>query len=102
MRIIAEPFLRKAATQFPQAARWLESFRAVCKRAEWKNITALRAAYPHADLVKVKSGRRVIVLNVAGNKYRFVIGAHFNRQIVYMLLFMTHAEYSKNQWKEDL
>jgi len=46
--------------------------------------------------------RDVIVLNVAGNKYRLVIAAHFNRGIVYTLRSMTHAEYSKQKWKDDL
>ena len=44
----------------------------------------------------------MIVLNVAGNKYRLVIAAHFNRGIVYTLRSMTHAEYSKQKWKDDL
>lgn len=26
----------------------------------------------------------------------------FNRQIVYMLRFLTHAQYSKDRWKETL
>jgi mRNA interferase HigB len=102
MRIITEPFLKDAAARFPQAAEWLDNFRNSCKRACWKNVTDLRSAYSHADLVKVKSGRVVIVLNVAGNKYRLVIAAHFNRGIVYTLRFMTHAEYTKQKWNDNL
>ena len=102
MRIVTEPFLRQIATRFPQAAQWLASFRKTCKSAKWRNIADLRRAYPHADLVTVKSGRTVIVLNVAGNKYRLLIAAHFNRQITFTLRFLTHAEYSKSQWKDEL
>jgi mRNA interferase HigB len=102
MRIITEPFLKEAAARFPQAAEWLENFRKSCKKALWKNIVDLRSAYSHADLAKVKSGRVVIVLNVCGNKYRLVIAAHFNTGVVYTLRFMTHAEYSKQKWKDEL
>jgi mRNA interferase HigB len=102
MRIVTEPFLKEAAVRFPQAAEWIENFRKSCKKADWKNVIDMRSAYPHADLVKVDSGRVVIVLNVSGNKYRLVLAAHFNRGIVYMLRFMTHAEYSKQRWKDDL
>jgi len=102
IRIITEPFLKLAASQFPQAREWLEAFHKSCKSSVWKNIVDLRSAYPHADLVKVKSGRIVIVLNVAGNKYRLVIAVHFNRGIVYTLRFMTHAEYSKQNWRNEL
>jgi mRNA interferase HigB len=33
---------------------------------------------------------------------RLIAAVHFNRQIVYTLRFMTHAEYSKDRWKETL
>jgi len=52
--------------------------------------------------VKVRSGRQVLVFNIRRNDYRLIVAAHFNRQIVYILRFMTHAEYSKNRWKETL
>ena len=101
IRIVTEPFLKEATDRFPRAAEWLEAFRKSCKKARWKNIVDLRRTYPHGDLVKVESGRVVIVLNAAGNKYRLVIAAHFNRGIVYTLRFMTHAEYSKRKWKDE-
>jgi mRNA interferase HigB len=90
------------ATRFPQAADWLAGFRKSSKSAKWKNIVDLRHTYPHADLAKVKSGRTVIVLNAAGNKYRMLIAAHFDRQTIFTLRFMTHAEYSKAHWKNEL
>jgi mRNA interferase HigB len=52
--------------------------------------------------VKVRSGRTVLVFNLRRNDYRLIAAAHFNRQIVYALRFMTHAEYSKDRWKETL
>jgi mRNA interferase HigB len=42
------------------------------------------------------------VFNIAGNKYRLVTAIHYNRQIVYTLRVMTHAEYSRDKWKEQL
>jgi mRNA interferase HigB len=58
--------------------------------------------YPHADAVTVASGRTVVVFNIRGNRYRLVTAIHYNRQLVYTLRFMTHAEYSKNRWKDML
>jgi len=55
-----------------------------------------------ADPVKVASGRTVVVFNIRGIRYRLVAAIHYNRQIVYTLRFMTHAEYSKNRWKDAL
>jgi mRNA interferase HigB len=102
VRIVTEAFLKRTSAKFPEAAGWLKNFQKHCQAAHWKNIVELRYAYPHADLVTVASGRSVIVLNVSGNKYRMLIAAHFNRQTIYTLRFMTHAEYSKNNWKYDL
>jgi mRNA-degrading endonuclease HigB of HigAB toxin-antitoxin module len=48
------------------------------------------------------SDRQVLVFNVCGNDYRLIVAAHFNRQMIYTLRLMTHAEYSKDEWKKDL
>jgi mRNA interferase HigB len=42
------------------------------------------------------------VFNIRRNDYRLITAAHFNRQIVYVMRFLTHAEYSKDRWKETL
>jgi mRNA interferase HigB len=102
MRIVTKPFLRKVAVEFPHAASWLAAFLANASKATWKNLEELRLTYPHADAVTVKSKRTVIVLNVGGNKYRLVLAVHFNRQTIFTLRFLTHAEYSKDNWKSEL
>lgn len=102
MRVIKEPFLKAMAVRYPQAATWIAGFRAVARAAQWQSIVDLRKDYPHADAVETKSNRTVIVLNVAGNKYRLVVAIHFNHQTVFTLRFLTHAEYSKNNWKNEL
>jgi len=72
------------------------------EEAEWKNLIEMRAVISSADEVTVASGRRVVVFNIGGNKYRLIAAVHYNTQIVYALLFMTHAEYSKDKWKKVL
>lgn len=52
--------------------------------------------------MKVRSGRQVLIFNIRRNDYRLIVAAHFNRQIVYTLRFMTRAEYSKDRWKDTL
>ena len=90
------------ANAHPQAAGWLENFRKIALDAAWRDVNEMRRTYPHADMVRVKSGRIVIVLNVAGNKYRLVTAVHFRTQIIFTLRFLTHAEYSKEAWKDEL
>ena len=102
MRIIKEAFLVAAGREHPPAARHLDVWRKMVRAAAWRSLVDVRRSYPDADAVKVRSGRTVLVFNIRRNDYRLIAAAHFNRQIVYALRFMTHAEYSKDRWKENL
>jgi mRNA interferase HigB len=102
VRIIKEGFLAAAGRQHPPAARHLEVWRRLVKAATWRDLVEVRRTYPDTDALRVQSGRQVLVFNIRRNDYRLIVAAHFNRQIVYTLRFMTHAEYSKGRWKETL
>ena len=102
MRIIKEAFLVAAGQEYPLAARQLDAWRKFVKAAAWRNLVEVRRTYPDTDAVKVRSGRQVLVFNIRRNDYRLIVAAHFNRQIVYTLRFLTHAEYSKARWKDTL
>jgi mRNA interferase HigB len=102
MRIIKVPLLVEASRRYPKARKWVENWGAITKVAQWRHLQEVRRAYPSADAVAVKSGRTVTVFNVCGNDYRLLTAIHYNRGIVYTLRFMTHAEYSKNKWKNNL
>ncbi|MGE3639298.1 MAG: type II toxin-antitoxin system HigB family toxin [Pirellulales bacterium] len=94
--------MKKWAGQFPDAAVALAAWLKNGDRAAWRNIAEVRRVYPHADPVEVESGRTVVVFNVRGNRYRLITAIHYNRQVIYTLRFMTHAEYSKDRWKDTL
>ncbi|HWE97699.1 MAG TPA: type II toxin-antitoxin system HigB family toxin [Tepidisphaeraceae bacterium] len=100
MRIIKPAAVRKWANRHPDAAEALEKWMNLVEDAQWKNLVEMRAVISSADEVTVKSGRRVVVFNIGGNKYRLIAAVHWNTQIVYALLFMTHAEYGKDRWKK--
>jgi len=102
VRIIKEKFLRDAAEQYPKAAKYLVAWTMVVKAAQWRNLANARRDYPSADMVRVSSGKPVMVFNFCGNTYRLIVAVHFDRQMAYTLYFLTHAEYSKNDWKNNL
>jgi len=62
----------------------------------------VRRTFPSTDMVKVSSGRQVIVFNVCGNEFRLIVAVHFDRQKVFILRLLSHAEYSKENWKAEL
>lgn len=102
MNVITRKRLKRFSEQHPDAARPLELWYRTLKRARWRRLHEVRRVYPHADPVTVASGNTVTVFNIAGNKYRLIVAIHYNRQRLYVLLLLTHAEYSKNAWKESL
>jgi mRNA interferase HigB len=102
MHVIAGKAIRDYATAYKDASTWLMTFLERAEAAKWASIVDVRRIYPHADAVKVSSGNDVIVFNACGNNYRLVTAIHFNRSKLYILRFMTHADYNKSLWKDQL
>ena len=102
MRIIKPVTVRRWASQRADAAGALVKWMTLVEDAEWASFAQMRCAFASVDEVVVASGRRVAVFNIGGNKYRLIAAVHYNTQIVYAMLFMTHAEYDKDRWKKVL
>jgi mRNA interferase HigB len=102
MRVITRKRIREFAQRYPDAAEPLRKWERLFREAEWQNLQDVRRVYRHADAVTVASGKTVTVFNICGNKYRLITAIHYNRQRVYILRLLTHAEYSKDFWKDNL
>src|SRR5947207_11016658 len=102
MRVITRKRIREFAGRHRDAAEPLQQWFRLVRAAEWKNLHDVRRVYPHADAVTVASGNTVTVFNICGNKYRLIAAIHYNRQRVYVLRLLRHAEYSKGFWKDTL
>jgi len=100
--IIKEKFLRDAAERYPKAAKYLAAWTVTVRAAAWRNMADVRGCYGSADLVHVRSRKPVIVFNVCGNTYRLIVALHFNSQVAYTLRFVTHAEYDRDDRKDEL
>lgn len=100
MRIIKRSMLAAYGKRNPQAEFGLMHWHRLAKAGRWTCLQDVRGTFPHADGVTVESGRSVVVFNIAGNKYRLITAIHYNRQLVFTLMVLTHAEYSKGRWKE--
>jgi len=102
MRIIKTSMLREFWQSHHQAEASLRTWVRQIRAAEWSNFAQLRKTIPSADLLKVASGRSVVVFNIARNRYRLIAAVHYNTRIVYTLMILTHKEYDRNAWKEQL
>ena len=102
MRIIAESTLADFAAQYPKAATGLEGWRRVMREEQFRHFADLRRCFRSADQVRASSDKPVVVFNICGNTYRLVCALHYNTGKVFLLRFLTHAEYDKDRWKDEL
>ncbi|OYD90893.1 hypothetical protein CDG76_29700 [Nostoc sp. 'Peltigera membranacea cyanobiont' 210A] len=65
--------------------------------AEWQNLVELHQAFPSADQVG-----NFTVFNISGNNYRLITLVDYKCQKVFIRHILTHAEYDKDEWKNDL
>ena len=102
MRLIKPSRLLEFARRHADAHARLQAWRRVAKRARWNNLVDVRRDFPGADGVTVASGRVATVFNIGGGRYRLITAIHYNTKVVYVLAFLTHADYDKDDWKNQL
>lgn len=102
MRIVKTSMLKEFWYKHPEAEASLHTRIQQTRAAQWHNFAELRRTFPSADAVTVSSGRGVVVFNIARNRFRLIAAVHYNMQIVYTLMILTHKEYDRNAWKEQL
>ena len=102
MRIIKTLRVEEYARDHAGASSNLERWITLTKDARWTDFKDVKSTFSSADAVQVDSGRIVVVFNIRGNKFRLITAIHYNVAKVFVLRFLTHAEYSKNKWKQEL
>jgi mRNA interferase HigB len=102
MRIITAKRIIQYGLSHADARAWLAKWVRVVEQAGWRSIQDVRRVFRSADAVRVASGRVATVFNVRGNNYRLIVAIHYNTQRVYVLRFLTHAEYDADAWKGTL
>ena len=56
----------------------------------------VQSDYPSAESVG-----SFTVFNIKGNHYRLIVSIDYLAQTIYIKYVLTHAEYDKEQWKND-
>jgi mRNA interferase HigB len=102
MILVGADVLRRAGRDHPDAKAPIDAWVDLVEIGNWRNINEVREVYPHADGVKLRSGTVVTVFNIVGNRYRLLTVIGYTQQKVSVELFLTHAEYNKDKWKQVL
>ena len=99
MHIIARPAIATAKRRHPQSSNWLGNWWRTASRAAWRSLHDVRGDYPAADQVG-----DCLVFDSPGAR-RLICIVHYatdERQgTLYVRYFLTHAEYDRDDWKND-
>lgn len=102
MRVISLKMLKAFWARHPDAQEPLRAWFRITTASQWSNFLAVRQTFGSVDTAKVNSNNTVTIFDIGGNKYRLITAIHYNTGCVYALMVMTHAEYSRDKWKEQL
>jgi mRNA interferase HigB len=96
MHLISARRVKEAAARYPDVDRAIKDFCKKVEQAEWQNLIELQQDYKSAEAVG-----NFTVINFRGNKYRIILSIEYEEQIAYFKYFLTHADYDRDEWKND-
>ena len=94
--------LREFGEKWPAAAGPLAEWHRIAKASTWRSFADAKSTFGQTDQVRVRSGQTVCVFDIGGNKFRLIAFVSYAKQKVYVLQVMTHKEYDRERWKEEL
>ncbi|MEC4813443.1 MAG: type II toxin-antitoxin system HigB family toxin [Scytonema sp. PMC 1069.18] len=96
MRVISKRTLRQFWEKHSSAQSGLLLWYQRISDFTFLNFNALRQIFPSADQVS-----NFTVFNISGNNYRLITYIDYKSQIIFVRAVLTHAEYDKENWKND-
>lgn len=96
MHVISYRRLREYAEKHADVRDVLDNWYKVASKAIWANLIEVQEVFPKAEAVS-----NFTVFNIKGNNYRLIVSIDYEQQLIYIKYILTHAEYDKEQWKND-
>lgn len=96
MHVISYRRLREFSDRHSYCREALENWFKVASRADWSDVIDVQSVFPKAEAVG-----NFTVFNIKGNHYRLIVSIDYESQLIYIKYVLTHAEYDKENWKND-
>ncbi len=96
MRVISRRSLREFWERHSKARNSLLLWYERVTKTVIENFAQLRQMFPSADQVS-----NFTVFNISGNNYRLITYIDYQAQIIFIRAVLTHADYDKENWKND-
>jgi mRNA interferase HigB len=96
MHVISRRRLREFCESHADSCEALYDWYDTASQASWQNLLEIQQTYPKAEAVS-----NFTVFNIKGNRYRLIADIQYQKQLIYVKYILTHAEYDKENWKND-
>lgn len=96
MHVISYRRLREFTNKHADSRIALENWHKIASQAIWYNLVEVQTVFPKAEAVG-----NFTVFNIKGNSYRLITSIDYQKRLIYIKYVLTHAEYDKEQWKND-
>ncbi|MBH8564164.1 type II toxin-antitoxin system HigB family toxin [Nostoc sp. CENA67] len=96
MHVISYRRLREFCEKHADCRTALDNWYKIASNADWYNLVEVQSVFPTAEAVS-----DFTVFNIKGNKYRLIVSIDYEKQLIYIKYILTHAEYDKEEWKND-
>jgi len=96
MWVISRKRLLESAQKHGDVAAPLDAWFRIAKQAEWTSIADVRRTFSTADAFG-----SCTIFNIKGNSYRLIAWINYKTRKVFIRHILTHAEYDKEDWKND-
>ncbi|BAY80655.1 hypothetical protein NIES267_01120 [Calothrix parasitica NIES-267] len=97
MHIISKTRLKEAYEKHSDAEASIKTWTKIAKSQTWNSFNDIKENSPFSP-DKVKN---FVVFNIGGNNYRLIVYIDYQKGIIFIRDFLTHAEYDKDKWKND-
>ncbi len=87
---------------YPKAKASLEHWEHTVRNATWKSPVELKQTFNDVDPATVSSGNQVYVFNIQRNEHRLIAAIHFDNGRIFVLRILTHRDYDRQRWKDEL
>jgi mRNA interferase HigB len=96
MHLISAGKLKEGSAKYPDVENQIKSFYKKVEKSNWQSLIEVQQDYKSAESVG-----KFTVFNIKGNNYRLILDIDYEEQVAYFKYFLTHAEYDKEEWKND-
>ena len=95
MNVVSRRTIKEFAAAHADAAKELDHWFAISRKAAWQNFLEVKHDFPDADQYK-----SLLIFDVRHNTYRLIAKVDYRAKLLMVKAFLTHREYDREDWKK--